>query len=53
MNHRERKQARGFFITAAFVRLNGHFIDCDSHESYDHFTMLFDTDSFRFAELST
>lgn len=40
-----------FFVTAAFVRLNGHFIDCDSRESYDHFMMLFDTDSFRFAEL--
>jgi len=40
-----------FFVTAAFVRLNGHFIDCDSRESYDHFMTLFETDSFRFAEL--
>ncbi len=42
-----------FFVTAAFVRLNGHFIDCDSRESYDHFMTLFETDSFRFAELRT
>ena len=40
-----------FFVTAAFVRLNGHFIDCDSRESHDHFMTLFETDSFRFAEL--
>ena len=40
-----------FFVTAAFVRLNGHFIDCDSRASHDHFMTLFETDSFRFAEL--
>ena len=40
-----------FFVTAAFVRLNGHFIDCDSRESYDHFMTLFEAGSFRFAEL--
>ena len=37
--------------TDAFLRLNGHFIDCDSREAYDHFMHLFDTNSFRFAEL--
>ena len=40
-----------FFVTAAFLMLNGHFIDCDSREAYDHFMQLFDTNSFRFAEL--
>ena len=40
-----------FFATAAFLSLNGHFIDCDSREAYDHFMRLFDTNSFRFAEL--
>ena len=41
-----------FFATAAFVRLNGHFIDCDSREAYEFFMGLFETNSFRFAELS-
>ena len=40
-----------FFVTAAFLRLNGWFIDCDSREAYTHFMQLFDTNSFRFAEL--
>ena len=35
----------------AFLRMNGLFIDCDSREAYDHFMRLFDTNSFRFAEL--
>ena len=41
-----------FFATAAFVRLNGHFIECDSRRAYDFFMGLFETYSFRFAELS-
>ena len=40
-----------FFVTAAFFRLNGRFIDCESREAHDHFMNLFDTNSFRFAEL--
>ena len=40
-----------FFVTAAFLMQNGHFIDCDSREAYDHFMRLFDINSFRFAEL--
>ncbi len=40
-----------FFTTAAFLRLNGHFIDCDSREAYAFFMQLFETNSFRFAEL--
>ena len=41
-----------FFTTSTFVRLNGHYIDCDSRQAYDHFMNLFETNSFRFAELS-
>ena len=37
--------------TDAFLRMNGSFIDCDSEEAYDHFMRLFETGSFRFAEL--
>ena len=40
-----------FAVTEVFLGLNGHFIDCDSREAYDHFMRLFDTHSFRFAEL--
>ena len=38
-------------VTDTFLRLNGSFIDCDSREAYDHFMELFETNSFRFAEL--
>ena len=40
-----------FFTTDAFLRMNGTFIDCDSEETYSHFMRLFETNSFRFAEL--
>ena len=40
-----------FFVTDTFLRMNGHFVDCDSIEAYDHFMHLFDTNSFRFVEL--
>ena len=40
-----------FFVTDMFLRMNGHFIDCDSEEAYAHFMHLFDTHSFRFSEL--
>ena len=38
-------------VTDAFLRLNGHFIDCDNIEAYGFFIGLFETGSFRFAEL--
>ena len=31
--------------------MNGWYIDCDSEEAYAHFMRLFETNSFRFAEL--
>ncbi|MCY4576209.1 MAG: type II toxin-antitoxin system death-on-curing family toxin [Chloroflexi bacterium] len=34
-----------------FLRMNGNFIDCDSEEAHAHFMHLFDTNTFRFAEL--
>ena len=37
--------------TDAFLRLNGSFIDCDNEEAYRFFMRLFETNSFRFAEL--
>ena len=40
-----------FFVTDMFLRMNGHFIDCDSLEAHRHFMHLFDTNSFRFSEL--
>ena len=42
-----------FGAVDAFLGLNGHFIDCDSDESYAFFMRLFETNSFRFAELKT
>ena len=38
--------------TDTFLGLNGYFIDCDSREAYDFFMRLFETNSFRFSELS-
>ena len=42
-----------FAATEVFLALNGHFIDCDNLEAYDYFMQLFDTNSFRFAELKS
>ena len=40
-----------FAVTDTFLRMNGSFIACDSLVTYDHFMKLFETNSFRFAEL--
>ena len=40
-----------FAVTDTFLGLNGHFIDCDSLEAYAFFMQLFETNTFRFAEL--
>ena len=42
-----------FFVTDTFLRMNGHYIDCDDREAYDYFMGLFDTNTFRFAELAS
>ena len=38
-------------VTDAFLRKNGRFIDCDNDDAYRFFMQLFETNSFRFAEL--
>lgn len=38
-------------VTDTFLRLNGHYIDCDNEEAYRYFMELFGRNSFRFAQL--
>ena len=40
-----------FFGTELFLRMNGYFIDCEDEEAYRVFMHLFETNSFRFAQL--
>ena len=40
-----------FFVTDAFLRMNGHHIDCDNDEAYTFFITLFENNSFRFDNL--
>ena len=40
-----------FFATDTFLRINGHYIDCDDEEAYAFFMELFHVNSFRFTEL--
>jgi death-on-curing protein len=40
-----------FAAADTFLLMNGHYIDCDGEEAHAHFMYLFDTNSFRFAEL--
>ena len=42
-----------FFVTDVFLRMNGRFIDCGNEEAYAFFMRLFETGSFRFAELES
>ena len=39
-------------VADTFLRMNGYYIDCESQEAYDYFMGLFDTNTFRFAELA-
>ena len=54
MNHPfvDGNKRAAFFATDAFLRMNGYFIDCDSEEAHAFFMQLFETNSFRFAELA-
>ncbi len=54
MNHPfvDGNKRTAFAVTEAFLRMNGYFIDCDSDEAYAFFMQLFETNSFRFAELA-
>jgi death-on-curing protein len=40
-----------FFVTDIFLRLNGHFIDCDSQSAHIYFMELFESSNFRFKNL--
>ena len=40
-----------FAVTEVFLQMNGSFIDCDDDEAHRHFMHLFETNSFRFAQL--
>ena len=53
MNHPfiDGNKRTAFYTTDAFLRKNGSFIDCDNDETHRFFMRLFETNSFRFAEL--
>ena len=53
MNHPfvDGNKRTAFYATDSFLRKNGSFIDCDNDEVYNFFMRLFETNSFRFAEL--
>ncbi len=53
MNHPfvDGNKRTAFFVTENFLRMNGRFIECDDRKAYDFFMRLFETNSFRFAEL--
>ena len=53
MNHpfMDGNKRTAFYATDTFLRKNGRFIDCDGDEAYEFFMRLFETNSFRFAQL--
>ena len=53
MNHPfvDGNKRTAFYATDSFLRRNGSFIDCDNDETHAFFMRLFETNSFRFAEL--
>jgi len=40
-----------FFATDVFLRLNGHYIDCDSESANDFFIDLFESNRFKYKYL--
>ena len=46
------KKRVAFAAADAFLRINGHYIHGDSQEAYDHLMRLFDSNTFRFTELT-
>ena len=40
-----------FAVTDTFLQMNGHFIDCDNEAAYAFFIGLYESNSFRFANL--
>ena len=53
MNHSfvDGNKRTAFYTTDSFLRMNGHFIDCDNREAHGFFMKLFETNSFRYAQL--
>ncbi len=53
MNHPfvDGNKRTAFFATDTFLRKNGRFIDCDNDEAYAFIMHLFETNTFRFAQL--
>ena len=53
MNHPfvDGNKRTAFYATDSFLRKNGSFIDCDNDEAHRFFMRLFETNSFRFAQL--
>lgn len=53
MNHPfvDGNKRTAFYATEAFLRMNDHFIDCNDSEAYEFFMRLFETNSFRLAQL--
>ena len=53
MNHPfvDGNKRTAFLATDTFLRKNGQFIDCNNDETYEFFMRLFETHSFRFAQL--
>ena len=53
MNHPfvDGNKRTAFLTTDTFLRKNGQFIDCDNDEAYEFFMGLFETNSFRYAQL--
>ncbi len=53
MNHPfvDGNKRTAFAATEVFLSLNGHFIDCDDREAYEFLMHLFETNTFRFAQL--
>ena len=42
-----------FFATDTFLRMNGHFIDCENEEAYGFFMQLFEMGSFALRSTGT
>ena len=53
MNHPfvDGNKRTAFLTTDTFLRKNGQFIDCNNDEAYEFFMGLFETNSFRYAQL--
>jgi len=42
-----------FYVTDAFLRMNGYYINCEDEAAYEYFMALFEAGMFRYAALET